>query len=275
MTKENKKKVIAFSIFALVAMSVAAWLSFKSWNDDSVLDYKNLYKISETPEVAVFADYERTTDKTEQFVSLYNQVVEFNKKNFNVEYSKQIAVILLQWNKRNEKFFKNRGASTFTDIENNKIVMLDYSTAPQEILAESGTPSELLYKDLFVHHMEHLVLRNTFIKLNRIQEEGFCMSLPLILLQKDEKSYTPDDKNLFYPVLEKFDPQALKNLINDDDLTHKNASMVLFYFINKKYPQYLRELLEVSTVYSFLDTHPKVNSDFFNWKNSLKEKQIN
>ena len=161
MTKENKKKVIAFSIFALVAMSVAAWLSFKSWNDDSVLDYKNLYKISETPEVAVFADYERTTDKTEQFVSLYNQVVEFNKKNFNVEYSKQIAVILLQWNKRNEKFFKNRGASTFTDIENNKIVMLDYSTAPQEILAESGTPSELLYKDLFVHHMEHLVLRNT------------------------------------------------------------------------------------------------------------------
>ena len=269
MTKQNKRKAIGFTIFALVAMTVAAYLSFKSWNDDSVLDYSNLYKISETPEVAVFADYERTTDKTEQFASLYKQVLEYNKEKFGVEYSKQIAVIFLQWNKRNEKFFKNRGTSVFVDIDDNKIIMLDYATAPDEVIAKSGVPSELLYKDLFVHQMEHLVLRYTFSKLNRLQEEGFCMSLPLIILQKEPSSYTNDDKDYFYPVLENFENEALQTLLNDDDLTHKNASMVLFYFINKKYPQYLRDLLEVSTVYSFLDSHPKVNSDFYNWKNSL------
>lgn len=251
-----KRRAIILSIIIPIIMLTAAFFSARSWMGNSRLEYENLNKIYESPTLLIFADYERDLIYTENFEELYRKTVEKNKELLGIEYNRQVAVVLLKWDGSNERFFKSKGTTAFTELEKDKIIMLDFATAPEKIIEENGSPFDLIYEDLFVHQLEHLVLRHNMEKLNRIQEEGVCLAMPLIVIDK-------------YPPLEEADSGYIFSIMKDENLVNRNPSMALSYYIMSYFPGKTREFLETKSVYYFLDENLPVKADYEKWRQGL------
>ena len=100
-----KRRAVILSIIIPVIMLTAAFLSARSWMGDSRLEYKNLNRIYQSPELLIYADYDRDLIYTENFQELYRATVEKNKNLLGVEFDRQVAVVLLKWDGSNERFF--------------------------------------------------------------------------------------------------------------------------------------------------------------------------
>lgn len=251
-----KRRAVILSIIIPVIMLTAAFLSARSWMGDSRLEYKNLNRIYQSPELLIYADYDRDLIYTENFQELYRATVEKNKNLLGVEFDRQVAVVLLKWDGSNERFFKSKGTTAYTELDKDKIIMLDFATAPEKVIEENGSPFDLIYEDLFVHQLEHLILRLNMERLNAIQEEGVCLAMPLVIIDK-------------YPPLEDADPEYISSIMKDDNLVNRNPSMALSYYIISYFPEKLREFLETKSVYFFLDENTDIKAEYGKWRMGL------
>lgn len=256
-----KRRAVILSIIIPVIMITAAFFSARSWMGNSRLEYENLNKIYQSPEILIYADYERDLIYTENFPELYRKTVEKNRNLFGIEFGRQVAVVLLKWDGSNERFFKSKGTTAYTELDKDKIIMLDFATAPEKVIDENGSPFDLIYEDLFVHQLEHLVLRLNMEKLNAIQEEGVCLAMPLIIIDK-------------YPPLEDADPEYIASIMKDENLVNRNPSMALSYYIMSCFPEKTREFLETKSVYFFLDENPEIKAEYEKWRMELLSRSM-